>query len=55
MSKKFHCAECGQEVESPLTRHTFEDCQAYKYLMAAERRNQAQAELERILKGGQSQ
>jgi len=51
MSNKFHCAECDQELESPLTRHTFEDCLAYKLTLAARKRDQAQAELERILKG----
>jgi DNA-directed RNA polymerase subunit RPC12/RpoP len=28
--KGFKCAECGQILESPLTRHTYEDCQSFK-------------------------
>ena len=31
----YHCGECGQELESLVTRHTFEDCEAHKLKKAS--------------------
>jgi len=33
MEEKFVCQECGQELESAKTLHTFEDCEDYKALV----------------------
>jgi transcription initiation factor IIE alpha subunit len=30
LSDEFVCQECGQELESAKTKHTYEDCEKFK-------------------------
>ena len=42
------CQECGQELQSPIEKHTFEDCQFYKEKCKSPNLERRIAKLERL-------